>query len=72
VSIQVVLIQGMGPFDIGNYWKLHENIERMRAWVQITAVLFLSGLVHHIKKISCCGNNVICNRSWHDSYIPSV
>ena len=33
--ILVVLIQGTGPFDFRNYWKLHEHIERMRAWVQL-------------------------------------
>jgi len=32
--IQVVLVQGTGPFDFGNCWKLREHIERMRAWVQ--------------------------------------
>jgi len=38
--IQVELIQGTGQFDFGNYWKLHEHIERMRVWVQLQLCYF--------------------------------
>jgi len=38
--IQTVLIQSTGPFDFANYWKLHEHIERMRAWVQLRLCYF--------------------------------
>jgi hypothetical protein len=29
-----------GPFNFGNYWNLHEHIERMKAWVQLELCYF--------------------------------
>jgi hypothetical protein len=72
--IQAVLIQGTGPFDFGNYWKLHEHIERMRAWVQLQLCYFKVAWYITLKKsvVVILETMLFVNRSWHNPYIPLV